>query len=413
VLIHKAFRFRLYPDAEQEPRLRQTAGCVRTLYNAALEERQLRYRSQRRARTSYEHQANQLPALKREFPWLKQAPAQCLQQGLVDLARAFDNFFSGTHDYPSFRKKGVNDSFRFPQPNQFAVSDDWIELPKFGRIRCKGGRSIEGEPKSITVKLNAGIWYASVSCVVEVPDPAPPSGGVVGVDVGVKHAFTCYDGERDFEFDVPRMTPRERERLRRLQQRLARQKKGSNNRRKTRLALQQFHARHKRRRLDALHRATFHLAKNHREIRVEDLDVSAMTRSAKGTLDKPGKWVRQKAGLNRAILEVGWGEFARQLKYKSGWYGSTVRSHPAPYTSQTCSQCLHTAAESRIEQAVFRCVSCGFEIHADQNAARIHQAGGVPASACGAGVVLPATKQEASRVSRGSPTGKARQNPRP
>ena len=133
MLIRKAFRFQLDPTAEQEDLFRQTAGCVRLVYNLGLQERRLRYAHQNRRSTSYQDQANQLPGLKRDYSWLKVPPAQCLQQALMDLDQAYRNFFAGTHAYPKPRRKRRNDSFRIPQ--DFSVADCHITLPKFGPVR--------------------------------------------------------------------------------------------------------------------------------------------------------------------------------------------------------------------------------------------------------------------------------------
>jgi putative transposase len=164
----------------------------------------------------------------------------------------------------------------------------------------------------------------------------------------------------------------------------------SKNRSKARKRLAEFQTRISRRRRDAIHKATTYLSKNHGRVVVEDLRVKNMTASAKGTLEAPGKNVKAKAGLNRVILDKGFGEIRRQLEYKCRWYGSELVAVNPAYTSQRCHQCGHTEAGNRPSQAVFRCLKCGHEANADVNAAKnILKAGiglpaaGLAAEACG------------------------------
>jgi putative transposase len=420
VLIKKAFRFQLDPTPEQEDLFRQTVGCVRLVYNLGLVERRLRYAHQSRKSTSYPDQANQLPGLKKAYPWLAVPPAQCLQQALMDLDRAFKNFFAGTHGYPLPRRKYQNDTFRVPQG--FTVGDGHITLPKFGPVRYRTSKRIhrvQGQPKSVTVKLEAGRWYASVLCEVHIADPAPRATlSVVGVDRGVALSYATSTGE---VARVPQYWPGEAVRRRRLQQKLSRQKKGSANRRKTRAQIARMEARLRRRRLDTVHTFTTHLVQSHGLVAIENLPVQRMTRSARGTVEAPGNNVRQKAGLNRAVLGQLWGEFRRQIEYKAAWYGSEVVKVPAPYTSQTCARCGHVHKDNRIDQATFRCLACGLKTNADLNAALVIHALGVRVYACAVAGAGRLVRQEASvqvlgqpsSASRGSPAGKARQNRRP
>ena len=138
------------------------------------------------------------------------------------------------------------------------------------------------------------------------------------------------------------------------------------------------------RRQDALHKITTKLAKSHGRLIIEDLRVKNMTASAKGTVENPGRQVRQKAGLNRALLDHAFAEFRRQLEYKARWYGSTVVAISPAYTSQRCSRCGHTEAGNRPSQAVFHCLSCGHAANADHNAACNILAVGSTVTACGA-----------------------------
>jgi len=247
-----------------------------------------------------------------------------------------------------------------------------MKLPKLGWVPFRNGKGrhalkLSGTPKSITVSRDGKRWFASVLCESEVPEPLPLLAPAVGVDLGVAQAIALSTGR---VLAVLGRTQAEERRLARLQRALQRKTKGSRNRSKARIRLAEFQARIARRRHDAIHKATTILAKNHGLVVVEDLRVKDMTASAKGTVEAPGRNVRQKAGLNRAILNQGFGEIRRQLEYKCRCYGSRLVAVNPAYTSQTCSACGHTEAGNRTSQERFRCVACGHTENADINAAK-------------------------------------------
>ena len=342
----------------------------------------------------YYAQAGELTDLKAAYPWVAEAPSHCLQQTLMDLDRAFQNFFAGRASYPTFRKKFQRDSFRFPDPKAFVVDEigQRVKLPKLGWVSYRNGKGrhslkLAGKTKSITVSREGKHWFASVLCEIEMADPKPIQAPAVGVDLGVAQAITTSTGE---VLAVLGMTKAEERRKARLQRSMARKQNGSKNRSKARKRLAEFQTRISRRRRDAIHKATTYLSKNHGRVVVEDLRVKNMTASAKGTLEAPGKNVKAKAGLNRVILDKGFGEIRRQLEYKCRWYGSELVAVNPAYTSQRCHECGHTEAGNRPSQAVFRCLKCGHEANADVNAAKnILKAGlglpaaGLAAEACG------------------------------
>jgi putative transposase len=342
----------------------------------------------------YNAQASELADLKAVYPWVAEAPHHCLQQTLKDLDRAFQNFFAGRASYPTFRKKFQRDSFRFPDPKQFVVDEEAqrVKLPKLGWVPYRNGKErhalkLAGKLKSITVSREGKHWFASVLCEIELADPKPVQAPAVGVDLGVAQAITTSTGE---VLAVLGMTKVEERRKARLQRSMARKQKGSKNRSKARKRLAEFQTRISRRRRDAIHKATTYLSKNHGRVVVEDLRVKNMTASAKGTMEAPGKNVHAKAGLNRVILDKGFGEIRRQLEYKCRWYGSELVAVNPAYTSQRCHECGHTEAGNRPSQAVFLCMKCGHATNADHNAAKnILKAGrglpaaGLAAEACG------------------------------
>lgn len=378
MIVRKGLKYRVYPTPEQEAYLPRISGCVRLVFNLALEQREMFGRPGRSFR--YEGQRAELKELKAQAAFLRDVPHHCLQEALVDLQTAFDRFFKGIAGYPRPRLKGQNDGFRFPDPKQFCIrpSDDerfvFLHLPKLGKqttdhgpLRLRLHRPLEGKIKSVTVNHEAGVWYASFLCEVDVAVPLSPLGDAVGLDRGVAVPIMVSDGTVPY---VPLPTKRQRLRERRLHKALSRRKRGSNNRRKAVRALARHKAKEARRRRDALHKATTHLAKNHSRIVIEDLCVQNMTASAAGTIEEPGINVAQKAGLNRAILSLGWSTMAVMLGYKSVWYGSELLRVPPMGTSQQCSGCDHTDAASRVSRDLFRCTACGHTEHADLNAAK-------------------------------------------
>ena len=385
--IVQAYRFKARPTAAQASLFRQTAGCCRTLYNAGLEQRTRAWRQQRRS-LRYADQAAELTELKEAFPWMKEAPSHCLQQSLMDLGTAFSRFFTGKSGYPRFKKKGVGDSFRFPDKNQITLlpargEKGRVKLPKVGVLSFVQHRAPQGEIRNVTLTREADGWYISICTMREVNAPEPPSGEPIGIDLGVTNTVTISGGRGRLK--CPGAMAGERKRLVRLQKKLARQQKRSRSRQDTKDKIARLYLRLKRRRSDFLHKLTHNLAKNHGVVVVEGLKVRSMTASARGTRENPGTRVRQKAGLNRAILEQGWGEFRRQLKYKMAWRGGEyVALKDVAGTSRECPECEHAVAGNRPSQAVFLCVNCGYAAHADDNAANNILARGLRVTAGGA-----------------------------
>ena len=175
---------------------------------------------------------------------------------------------------------------------------------------------------------------------------------------------------------------------------LCRKKKFSSNWKKRKAAIARLHIRIADARNDFLHKVSTAISKSHAVVYIEDLKVRNMSASARGTVENPGKCVRQKAGLNKAILDQGWFEFRRQLSYKEQWRGGLVVAVPPQYTSQTCAGCGHVCAENRRSQALFVCVACGHEDDADVNAAKNVMRAGQVLSVCGGGPLGPSAKQK-------------------
>ena len=381
----KATRVRIYPTAAQAEALEKIAGCCRLVYNVALEQRRdhwRRFKACHGNTISWYSQKRELPALKQEAPFLAEVPSHCLQMALQDLDTAYRRFFDGIGGYPRPRRKFEHDSFTFPDPAQIRITGlkrGWgdLILPKFGKSRRDSGalsirlhRPLQGRLRRVTISRDGSHWYASILMQArhrqEPERPSIAANDVVGIDRGVEVPFALSDGT---EFGHAVETGRMRERQRRLSRALSRTKRGSKRRYKARKRLAAHGAKMSRRRRDMVHKVTSNLAKNHRGIVIEKLRVQAMTASARGTAEEPGRNVAQKAGLNRAILDRGWGEFRRQLQYKLAWSGGVLVEVPARDTSRSCASCGHVDAASRRSRSVFACVACGHEDHADTNAA--------------------------------------------
>jgi putative transposase len=367
-LTHKAHAYRLYPTPEQADTLGRWAGAVRFTYNLALEQRRDWYRPGRRF--TFASQCREVTALRAEVDWLRDAPVQALQQGLRDLDRAYQNWWAGRAGAPTPRKRGLNDSLRIPSPEHFSFRRlsrrvGEVKLPKLGWVRLRWDRAIPGDIKNITVSRRAGTWMVAAQYECEASDPEPSSLPAVGIDRGVAVFAALSDGEMIAPVNEGKKALRA---LVKAQRKLARKKKGSNNRKKQVRRIQRIHARVAAARKDFLHKTSTTIAKNHGVVVLERLEVRNMVRSAKGTKDAPGKQVRQKAGLNRAILDQGWGMFRTFLSYKLAERGGRLVEVPAQNTSRTCSACGAVDASSRSGQR-FCCTACGHVAHADTNAA--------------------------------------------
>jgi putative transposase len=237
-----------------------------------------------------------------------------------------------------------------------------------GWARFFKSREIEGTPKNVTVSLLGDHWFIAVQTEQEVPDPVHGSKSSVGCDFGTARLITLSDGT--YRMPVNAYEERRKD-LAIAQSKLVRMVRGSHNYGKQRQLIRNIHIQIADKRLDHLQKITHDISKNHALVALEDLNIQNMTRSAKGTKDKPGKHVRQKSGLNRVILDQGWGTFKRLIQYKEAWRGGiTVFVNPA-YTSRECAVCGHTSPESRPSQELFYCKQCGHTANADENAARV------------------------------------------
>ncbi|MXZ48766.1 MAG: transposase [Candidatus Dadabacteria bacterium] len=349
----------------------QIAGACRYVWNHFRERNLADYQAFKngkgeRPQTSYFSLGVEFTKLRHETEWLGELPANPVKHTLKYFADALGEAMAGRKGFPKPHSKNRHaPGFTLPSTGQFRIEKrsrkysllriqgvGWVTLTR------EGGFPYEGIPKQIRLRHDGHRWRAFVSYEVEV-ERRPDDGEVLGVDMNVRQIATS-DG--DFYF-LPDLKKKEARR-KRYQRRMARQLKGSGRRRDTKKKLAKVSRNIANVRKNWVHHTTQKIAGKSGTVVVENLKVNNMTASAKGTIENPGKNVRQKAGLNRAMLDTALGEVRRNLEYKCG---RLIEVNPA-YTSQTCSHCGHVDRENRKTQQRFLCVSCGFMSNADTNA---------------------------------------------
>ena len=360
-------RYRLLPSPTQEKALQDHCAQARFVWNLAAEQESW-WRPGRKSAPGWVEQCRQLTCARREYGWLAAGSVMVQQQALRDHAQAMANYFNGTHCKPTWRKAGRNEGFRIValQPDRVRrLNRRWgqVYVPKAGWVRFRWSRAVP-EARSYRVRLNRdGRWHVAFAAIPR-PIAGPRTGEVVGVDRGVMVSAALSTGEM---LTCPRLSIGCQRRIQLLQRTLARSKRGSNRRAQIKSAIARLKAREADARKDWAEKLSTDLARRFDVIRVEDLRVRDLTRSARGTVSEPGRNVRAKAWLNREILASGWGILVERLEQKAP--GRVEKINPS-FTSQRCSACGYVAGENRKSQAVFACKSCRYRCHADVNAAK-------------------------------------------
>lgn len=368
--VRKAYKFRIKTTKEIEGKLIRFCGSARFLWNKSLAMNLDRLEN-KQALCWYNELAFWLTLWKRsdEYAFLRDCPSQVMQQKLRDLDRAFRDSFDKRQPLkriPVFKKRGSGDGIRFPQG--FKIEGRRIFLPKIGWVGFHKSCKIEGKVKNITVSNKSGRWFVSIQ-VEQMMDiqQHSSSDSEIGIDAGIKCFAAFSDGTM-----VQGVTSfrRHEDQLAREQRRLKQKQRGSKNWKKQKRKISRLHHKIANVRMDFLHKLSTWISKSHARVYVEELKIQNMSASARGTIDDPGSGVKAKSGLNKSILDQGWGEFRKQLDYKLWWQGGRLIKVDFRYTSQTCSCCGYTAKENRLSQAVFVCLACGYEENADVNAAK-------------------------------------------
>lgn len=426
--ILRAQRYRLHPTPEQCARLQAWQGALRFLWNLALE--QYLMHGERRCRVdraypTFFQQCKDLTDLRAELPWLADVPVSLCQSVLKDLAEAWKRCWDGRGQVgsPRFKsgKRGDLTALREPGNTKFdlqlpAAKDGnrrrraerrgSLKFPKLGQVPGRFYRDLLGPTKlcSLQPGVTPDEWWCSILVEQEIPDPPVNNKSSVGIDRGVVNMLADSTGRMVVN---PKFGERSAKKVARSRRVLSKKTKGSKNRKKAKQRVARQLRRVQRQRDHFVHVQSKYYAENHGVIFVEALNVQGMTRSAKGTVESPGTNVRQKAGLNRSILDSGWGSFVQQVKYKVIPTGASVRDVVAAYSSQECSQCGHTCPENRPSQSMFHCVSCHHQENADTNAAKVIVSRGFSGEAgCGGSPARGAPMKQQRRVARRvSPTG--------
>lgn len=372
----------MYPTGAQAAKLAVQFGCARFVWNHGLEASQTAYRETGKG-LGYHALSTALPKLKQEMEWLKDADAQVLQQSLQNLAAAYEGFFAKRARYPRFKSKRGRQSIRYPQ--RVKLDGNRIYLPKVGWVRCVVHREIVGRIKSVTVSRNpSGRFHASILTEDDRPMSAVSTDGkAIGIDLGLTDFAVTSDGSK---FSNPRHLARAEKNLKRKQRKLSRKVKGSRGRAKACRLLARAHERVADARKDYLHKLSRRIVNENQVIVVESLNVQGMARNR---------------SLAKAISDVGWGEFTRQLAYKAEREGKAfVRVDRWYPSSKACSECGAIRDSLPLGVRRWEC-SCGAVHDRDINAARNIRAeglrllaGGMPASA-GGGTVRRRTRETA------------------
>ena len=343
-------KIRLQPNREQLSYFVKACGTSRFVWNWALSEwKRMVDKGEKPHALELKKQFNAIKQT--DYPWTYDVTKYASQQPFLHLQSAFQRFFGKQSGYPQYKKKGVHDSF-YIGPDHLRLKGKRIRIPKLGWVKMREPLRFTGKIHSATISRTSDHWYVSLSVELkEAPAPCESQEGI-GVDLGINRLATLSNGEA---FEGPKPLKTLLKKLRRYSRRLSRKKQGSKNRHKARIKLARLHHRIHCIRLDALHKLTFYLTRNFDEIAIEDLNASGMVRNRR---------------LSRAILDMGFHEFRRQLGYKTELRGGHVVAVDRWFpSSKTCSKCNVIKDELPLGERILRCETCGHEMDRDLNAA--------------------------------------------
>ena len=347
IISHK---IRIYPNTEQEVFLKKSCGVARFAYNWGLNEWQTQYKNGGKLnRFKLDKLFNSVK--KQEFPFVCEVSKCCAQIAFANLGRAYKNFFDRRAKYPRFKKKGIHDSFGLDNLN-FRIEGKRIKLAKIQPMRMAEELRFDGKIMSGTVSRVADKWYISIAVEIKRNLTLPKTGKYVGVDLGVKDIAITSDG---YKFANPRWIHKSEKKLKRLQHEMSRRQRASKRRERTRLRLARQHDRVAKQRKDWLHKITTYLVRSYDVIALEDLNVRGMTKNH---------------SLTKAITNVSFGEFNRQIEYKAQMYGKQIyRSDRFFPSSKTCSVCGCIQDKMPLNVREWTCPECRAHHDRDINAA--------------------------------------------
>ena len=404
----RTYKYRIYPTKKQEETLLNQLFLCRRLYNKMLKQR-IEVYQKKQVTLFYKHQQRQLPLIKSNKPEYKGIHSQVLQNVLKKLDLAFQGFFRRIKNkekagFPRYKGKNRLRSLCYTQSGFGFTNQGKLKLSKIGHIKLKKHRECVGKLKTCTIEHTpSGKWYCCIT--VEVPDNASvqeiKTNKAVGIDLGINTFAYLSDGK---SIETTKHLKQKRQQLLKTQRELSRKKKGSKNRIKARIKLARVHEKVAHSRNNFQHQQSRKLLGQYDVIVHEKLQIRNMSRSSKGTLEKPGKQVKQKSGLNRSILDMGWNQFIQMLSYKAEEAGKVVVGVDPKYTSQCCSSCGGLVKKD-LSQRVHECMDCGLQMNRDWNASlnilekyQTISRRNYGSKACGGDVIRQPMKQEAPTI---------------
>jgi putative transposase len=374
-MIRKSYKYRLYPNKEQEQKLIWTLDRCRELYNAALQERKEAYKYVGQS-ISHAEQSRELTEIRQEIRQeYQEINAHVLQDVLKRLDKTFQAFFRRIKigekpGFPRFQGRDRYNSFTNPDGlgHGVRIEKSHLIFPKIGSIKIKLHRSIEGKIKTTTIKREGEQWYVNFSCEIEA-EKLPISYEDVGIDLGITHFAALSDGTF---IDNPRYYRKAEKTLERRQQALSRKKKGSHRREKAKRLVAKAHRKIRNQRKDFLHKGSRKLVDHYQVIVFEDLQTANLVKRPKPKQDEEtGQYLHNgasaKAGLNKSISDAGWAEFVQYCTYKAEYAGRCVLTVRPNYTSQICPGCGIVKKKALAER--WHSCECGTELDRDHAAA--------------------------------------------
>lgn len=336
--MEKAYKFRIYPNKNQEILIQKTFGSCRFVYNHYLAKRIEMYKTDKTT-INYNQCSNDLKNLKLNYSWLKEIDSIAIQSSLKDLDQAYKNFFRRVKQgdkkagFPLFKSKKDNrKSYKTKYTNgNIKVLEKQIKLPKLGLVKCKVSKQIEGRVLNVTISQNpSGKYFVSVCCAdVEIPQYSPTN-SIVGIDLGIKEFAITSDG---IHIENPKFLRKSEKKLIKLQKQLSRKTKGSSNRNKARIKVARCHEKIVNQRKDFLNKTSTEIIKNYDIICLETLKIKNMVKNHK---------------MAKSISDVSWGEFVRQIQYKADWYGRLVQRVDTYFpSSQLCNVCGYKNSDTK------------------------------------------------------------------
>lgn len=351
--INKTFKYRIYPDKEQEVLLAKHFGAKRFVFNYFLDQRKKTYLESKKSLNYYDN-AKVLTTIKKEdnYIWMKEINSQSLQSSLRDLDTAYNRFFSKQGKFPRFKSKHDKQSFRIPQFVEY--KDGELNIPKFKTaIKVKEDRPLTGEILFATIsKTPTNKYFVSITCETDYT-PNKKNKNAIGIDLGIKDLAICSDGKI---YENIKTTKKYEKTLAYEQRQLSKKVKGSNSRNRQRVKVAKIHEKIGNSRLNHIHNVTTTIIRENQTICVEDLSVTNMMKNH---------------CLSKSIADVSWGEFLRQLKYKSEWNERILISIGKFFpSSKTCNKCKFVNQDLSLKEREWVCPNCGKKLDRDINASR-------------------------------------------